>query len=961
MPQPFRRISLLAAVFLAFWVAPRCAVHATGIAPSSFGELRWRQIGPFRGGRALAATGVPGDPRRWYFGAVDGGVWETRDAGRTWRPIFDREPVASIGAIAVAPSNPAVIYVGTGEADMRSDIVQGDGVYKSVDGGKTWTHLGLDDTRQIAAILVDPRNADVVYVAALGHPYGANAGRGVFKSVDGGKTWRKVLYRGPATGAVALAFRPGDARVIYAALWQTRRPPWNVYPPSSGPGGGLYESIDGGAHWRRLGGGLPQITGRIGIALSAADPERVYALVDAAAGGLYRSDDGGAHWVRESADPRIWQRGWYFGGITADPRNADRVWAMNTIVLRSDDGGKRFRPVKGDPTGDDFHLLWIDPKEPRQRILASDQGVLITVNGGRSWSSWFNQPTAQIYHVATDEATPYDVFGAQQDSGAVMLPSRTISSDGIAMPEFHEIVPGGENGMIVADPLNPDLIYGGHVERLDRRTQQTRSVDPTLAHPGIHRATWTLPLAFSPKDPRRLYFGDERLYETRDGGSHWRRISPDLTRPHWSVPKNLDPPTIADNLGRGERRGVIYSVAPSRVAADEIWAGTDDGWVWLSRDDGAHWRNVTPTGLSAWSKIASIDASHFDALTAYVAVDRHRLDDDRPYVYRSHDGGKTWTLIVSGIPSGDFVNVVREDARRPELLYAGTECGVYVSFDDGGHWQSLRLNMPVTSVRDIDVHHDDLVIATHGRGFWILDDATPLRQLTPAVATAGAWLFAPAAAIRWRMPDFIGTPMPAEEPKAKNPPDGAYIDYVLGRRPAGPVTLEILDPSGALVRRWSSAQALTAPNLATIDYAPEWAPQRAHLSAAAGAHRFVWDVRYAPPAGLHEPDAVWAPPGEYTVVLGVDGQRLSRDLRILADPRLHLSAVDYLHQSALATEIDRLRGAVARARSRMVALRRTLLAARSVGAGAAARADAKRITALVARIDAIVGMVPPPN
>ena len=928
MPLSIRR-SWAGSILLCVCVS--AAAHAAGFPPALFGGLRWRSIGPFRGGRALAATGVPGDPLRWYFGAVDGGVWETGDAGRTWRPIFDREPAASIGAIAVAPSDPRVIYVGTGEADMRSDIVQGDGVYKSTDGGRTWTHLGLDDTRQIAAILVDPHDANVVYVAALGHPYGPNAERGVFKSIDGGATWRKVLYRGPDTGAVDLAFEPGDSRVVYAALWQTRRPPWNVYPPSSGPGGGLFVSDDAGAHWRRLRDGLPARTGRIGIATSPADPRRVYALVDAADGGLYRSDDGGAHWARASADPRIWQRGWYFGGVTVDPTNADRVWVMNTIVLRSDDGGRVFLPEKGDPTGDDFHQLWIDPGAPRRRILASDQGVVITLNGGKTWSSWYNQPTAQIYHVATDDAFPYDVFGAQQDSGAVMLPSRTISSDGIAMPEFREIVPGGENGMIAPDPRDPDLVYGGHVDRLDRRTGQTRSVDPTLAHPGIDRATWTLPLVFSPKDPRRLYFANQRLYETRDGGLHWTRISPDLTRPDPAVPPNLDPPTLADNLGRGPRRGVIYSVAPSRVDAAQIWAGTDDGWLWRSDDDGAHWRNVTPPGVTAWSKIASIDASHFDGRTAYVAVDRHRLDDDRPYVYRTHDGGKTWTRIVAGIPPDDFVNVVREDDRHAGLLYAGTESGVYVSFDDGDHWQPLTQNLPVTSVRDLVVKNDDLVIATHGRGFWIMDDVTPLRQMATAVAARGAYLFAPALAYRVRPEGFTGTPLPMSEPRGTNPPDGAFIDYTLPTA-AKMVTLTISDAAGHLVRRYRSTDKVPVTDLAAIQIAPGWIVPPIALATAPGLHRFVWNLRCAAPAPLAGDegswsDGVWAPPGDYRITLDVDGRVLTQTLKVVPDPRMRgMTAADYAAQFALAQRIEADRAAVAMALKQDETLHAALLA-----------------------------------
>ncbi|MDE2149436.1 MAG: hypothetical protein KGJ55_06320 [Gammaproteobacteria bacterium] len=943
------RWALLPALLLA------ATVQAAAFDPALFGGLHWRNIGPFRGGRVLAVTGVLGQPLHWYFGAVDGGVWETRDAGRTWQPIFDGQPVASIGAIAVAPSDPKVIYVGTGEADMRSDIAQGDGVYRSTDGGATWQHAGLDDTRQIARILVDPHDANVAYVAALGHPYGPNAQRGVFKTTDGGRTWRKLLYRDDDTGAVSLAFEPGDADVIYAALWQTRRPPWSVYPPSDGPGSGLYKSTDGGAHWRQLQGhGFPAHSGRIGVAISAAAPRRVYAIVAGPDGGLYRSDDAGGHWLKTSSDPRIWRRGWYFGEIAVDPKNADRVWALNTIVLRSDDGGRTFLPEKGDPTGDDFHQLWIDPGDPARRILGVDQGALVTLDGGATWSSWYNQPTAQIYHVATDHRFPYNVYGAQQDSGAVMLPSRTISQDGIAMPQFHELVAGGESDMIAPDPRDPDLIYGGRVDQLDLGTGQTRSVPPALAYPGVYRATWTLPLAFSPKDPQRLYFGNQRLWLTADGGGHWRPVSPDLTRPQPQVPASLDAVTAADRPLPASRLGVVYAIAPSRVAAETVWVGTDDGLIWRSGDTGAHWRNVTPRGLGAWSKIAAIDASHFDDDSAYVAVDRHRLDDTHPYIYRTHDGGKTWTVIVDGIGTRDFVNVVREDTVRRGLLYAGTEHGVYVSFDDGGHWQPLQLNLPVTSVRDLVVHGDDLVIATHGRGFWILDDVAPLRQLDTRVAGAGAWLFRPAAAVRLHIPEFTGTPMPADEPKAPNPPNGAYIDYTLQQPAQTPVTLEIRDSNGDTVRRWSSADKIAKPDLAALKSAPEWVERPQALSAAAGAHRFVWDFRYAAPAGIKQ--GVWAPPGRYLAVLTAGGRQLQQVFAIEADPRVHLPASAYAQQFALARQIQALRGRLAAAGDELQRLQKA-----ATGYGAAHPQAQPRLAAYTARLAALSGHRTTPN
>jgi photosystem II stability/assembly factor-like uncharacterized protein len=895
----------------------RAAAGPSSVDPASYQALRWRLIGPFRAGRVLAVTGIAGDNRHFYFGAVDGGVWATSDAGRTWHPVFDHEPVGSIGAIAVAPSRPSTIYVGTGEADMRSDIAQGDGMYRSTDGGRHWTHIGLTDSRQIARIIVDPHDPDLVYVAALGHPYGPNAQRGVFRSRDGGRHWKKILYLNHDTGAVDLAFKPGDPKTIYAALWQTRRPPWSVYPPSNGPGSGLYISHDGGEHWSRVvGHGFAANPGRIGLAVSPADPDRVYALVDGpwGQGGLYRSDDGGRDWRHVSADRRIWGRGWYFCALTVDPKNANRLYVMNTIVLESRDGGAHFIALKGDPTGDDFHQLWIDPTDPQRQILGSDQGAQVTLNGGETWSSWYNQPTAQIYHITTDNRFPYWVYGAQQDSGAVALPSRTATYDGITMEQFREITPGGENGMIAVDPRNPDIVYGDgtgsttSVDKLNRKTDQTRDVDPTLAYPWAHyRTDWTLPLVFSKRDPKTLYFANQRLFSTGDGGRHWRPISPDLTRETPGVPPNLDPTTAADDYHVGVRRGVIYSIAPSPLDAKVIWVGTDDGLVWRTADGGAHWKNVTPRALTPWSKVAGIELSHFDPNVAYLAIDRHRLDDDTPYIYVTRDDGRTWSRADAGIPRGSFVNVVREDPVRPGLLYAGTEFGVYVSFDDGAHWQSLQENLPVTSVRDIDVHGSDLVIATHGRGIWIMDDITALRQMS-AVRPGAVTLFKPEVAIRLRPAGFTGTPMPKDEPMAANPPDGAIIDYVLPRGVTGPVVLTILDAHDRMVRRYSSAAHVPPPNPAQLKYAPEWAHPTAIPGAGPGMQRFVWDLHYAkltqPDTQGQSEDGVWAPPGRYTVELTVDGRDYRQPLTVEADPRVKVSTAALQRQFELARRVE---------------------------------------------------------
>jgi len=897
-----------------------CSSAFAAVDPAFFHDLHWRLLGPFRGGRVLAVTGIPAEPEHFYFGSVNGGVWETKDAGRTWSPIFDQQAIGSIGAIAIAPSNPHVLYVGSGESDMRSDIAQGNGMYKSSDGGRTWSHIGLTDSQQIARIVVHPTNPDVLYVAALGHPYGPNTERGLFRSRDGGATWQRVLSRNNDgdTGAVDVSFEPGNPDVLYAALWQTRRTPWSVYPPSNGPGSGLFKSTDGGDHWTEITGhGFPVKPGRIGIAVAPSQPQRVYAVVDAPEGGMYRSDDGGANWIRASSDSRVWSRGWYFGGVTVEPKDADTVYSINVNVYRSTDAGKNFAPVKGAPGGDDYHQLWIDPTHPERRILGVDQGCVVSVNGGRTWSSWFNQPTGQFYHVITDNRFPYWVYGAQQDSGAAGIPSRTNTIDGITMTEFRETTAGGESGNLAPDPKDPDILYGGRVDRLDLRTHQTQSVDPTLAYPGTDRRTWTLPLIFSPRDPHVLYFSNLRMYRTEDGGAHWSVISPDLTRENPATPPNLDDLTASNKSQPGARQGVIYAIAPSRTADHQIWAGTDDGQIWRTRDEGAHWENVTPSALTAWSKVGIIDASHFDSETAYAAIDRHRLDDFKPYVYRTHDGGKTWQLAVSGI--GETVNVVREDPVRRGMLYAGTERGVYVSNDDGDHWQSLQMNLPATSVRDIDVHGDDIVIATHGRAFWAIDNVTPLRQ----DATEGDFLFRPAVAIHERPAGFTGSPMPKDEPMAANPPFGAYIDYMLRSASAQPVTIEIFDASDALVRRYSSADVPPAMDVKRLGTAPEWFTTPSTVSAAPGMHRFVWSIRYPAPAGVSGrrsgggagafADGVWATPGNFKVVLTVNGQKFTQPLMVAPDPRVKMTAAEYAEQFALARQVEQMRASLSAA------------------------------------------------
>jgi photosystem II stability/assembly factor-like uncharacterized protein len=896
---------------------------ASPVPPSLLPELHWRMIGPHRGGRTVAAVGIPNEPSVFYIGVNNGGVWKTSDYGRVWRPIFDDQPTGSIGAVAVAPSNPQVIYVGTGEGLQRPDLSTGDGIYRSSDGGKTWTHLGLRDAQQIPAILVDPSDPDRLFAAVLGHPYGPNPDRGIFRSRDGGRTFEKVLYQNEDVGGMDLAFEPGNPDVVYAVLWESRQAPWEngVF---KGTGSGLFKSTDGGTTWRPLAGGLPGASnglGRIGLGTCASAPKRLYAVVDAVKiGGIYRSDDGGESWRRVNEDPRLWSRDGDFDEIRADPKNPDVVYVANVVTWKSIDGGKTFTAFRGAPGGDDYHRLWINPIDPRTIILAGDQGAIVTVNGGETWSSWYNQPTAQFYHVAADNAFPYRVCGGQQESGSACVSSRG---------EFGQITyrdwrPVGveEYGYAAPDPLDPDIVYGGRLTRFDRRTGQVQDIAPSPLRRDGYRVLRTAPVVFSPTDPKVLYFASERVWKTADGGRSWVAVSPDLSRKDWAVPANVGKYATQ---ARPTRRGVIYTLAPSPVDPNRIWVGTDDGLIHVTTDAGSTWTDVTPPQLVPWAKVSLMDASHFDALTAYAAINTLRLDDLRPHIYRTRDGGKTWTHITDGIPDGGTVNVVREDPQRRGLLFAGTEREVFVSSDDGDHWQSLRLNMPTTSIRDLVVKDADLVVATHGRSFWILDDIAPLRQMDASVVSASSFLFRPQAAFRVRWNTNTDTPLPQEEPAGQNPPDGAVVDYYLRAPAKGPVVLEFLEPGGQVVGRFSSADApLPLPAGRNIpDY---WIRPPQRPSNGAGLHRFVWDLHSQPPPAVLEfeypiaavygdtplePRGPWVLPGDYTVRLTVDGQTESQPLTVRMDPRVKTSPTDLKEQYSRSMQVSQ---AIGRAR-----------------------------------------------
>ena len=902
-----------------------------------FKELRWRDIGPYRGGRTKAAAGVPQQPNTFFIGVVNGGVWKTTDYGRTWVPIFDDQPTGSIGAIAVAPSNPNIIYVGSGEGLQRPDLSTGNGIYKSTDAGKTWTHLGLRDGQQIPQIVVDPRNPDRLFVAVLGHPYGPNEERGLFRSTDGGRSFQKVWYKDANSGAIDVAFAVNDPNTLYLATWEARQGPWEN-GAWQGPGSGLFKSTDGGNTWNPIMSGLPTFAeglGRIGLAVAPSDPRRLYVTIDAGErSGIYRSDDAGGSWRRMSNDPRVHNRGSDFAEVKVDPKNADIVYSGSIVAWKSRDAGVTWTMLRGAPGGDDYHRFWINPDNPDIILLAADQGAVITVNGGQTWSSWYNQPTAQMYHVTTDYSWPYRVCSGQQESGSACVSSR--GNDG--QITFREWRPVGveEYGYVAPDPLDPNIMYGGKVTRFDYRTGQTQNVAPKPYRDANYRMLRTAPILFSPVNPRKLYFGANTIWETVDGGTTWKEISPDLTRKDSIVPPNVG--TYATTPSAIARHpGVVYTIAPSYIRENIIWAGSDDGLIHVTRNGGTSWRNVTPPDLKPWAKVSIMDASHFDTLTAYAAINTLRLDDLRPHIYRTRDGGRTWTRIVSGIDSGATINVVREDPRQRGLLYAGSETQVWVSFDDGDHWQSLRLNMPATSIRDLVIKDDDVVVGTHGRGFWILDDITPLRQVTPAVLGAPAHLFRPGLATRVRASMYTDTPIPPDEPRSENPPDGVMISYHL-KAAAENLSLEILDAAGAVVRRYEKGVNPNPDPRAEGHWPDLWIAPWPELKATPGLHRFAWDLRYPRPdvasfsfpisaipgRTVPEPLGPFVAPGTYTVRLTVDGDTLTQPVRVRMDPRVKTPAALLSARDSLQRELYRAVNSLGTARKQVRTLRESL-------------------------------------
>jgi len=914
--------SVAAALVLALATAASGSGTAS-VSPSFYRALHWRFVGPLRGGRTVALAGVPDRPNLFYIAAVNGGIWRTQDAGRTWTPIFDGQPTGSIGALAVAPSDPRIVYAGSGEGLQRPDLAVGDGIYKSTDGGTTWMHLGLRDGQQIASMAVDQKDPNRLFVAVLGHPYGPNPERGVYRTLDGGSTFTRVLYENENTGAFDVVIDPNDPSVVYATLWAARQAPWEIGASFEIPGSGIFKSSDGGSTWRPLTDGLPQRIGRAEVAVAPSDSRVVYAYADVEkkgdeAGALYRSDDGGAHFALVNDAAEIAQRGDDLVSLAVDPVTPQIVYLTNTSTYRSADGGRTMVAIKGAPGGDDYHTVWVNPHDSKIIALASDQGATISVDDGATWSSWYNQPTAQMYHVNADDRFPYWVCGGQQESGSACVASRGNWGE-VTERDWHT-VGAQEYGYVVPDPLHPGITYGGKVEKHDEGTDQTQEVSPIALPSKQYRVVRTEPIAFDRFDRHRIYFGANLVFASENGGESWRAISPDLTRAHAGVPAVLGP-FENDDPANGAHRGVVYALAPSRVRPGTIWAGTDDGQLWIAHDVSsgamAHWENITPPELTPWSKISQIDASPFDDRTAFVAVNRLRLDDFHPYVYVTRDGGRNWQSITAGLPDQP-VNAIRQDPTARNLLYAATENGVEVSFDGGERWQSLQNDLPRTSVRDVIVHDNDLIVATHGRGFWILDDVEPLRELAGAVLPNAPYLFAPQRAYRVRRSTNTDTPLPPEEPMGENPPDGAILDYAIAGS-AQRIVLAIYDSSGRLVRRFSSDDR-PPPPIPNLDKPAYWERPFVRPSTAAGMHRFVWDLREPNPRAVTQdlpisavphdtprvPQGPLVPPGVYTVRLEVDGRITQRQLTVAMDPRVAISTAHLERQYLLARRVAAL-------------------------------------------------------
>jgi photosystem II stability/assembly factor-like uncharacterized protein len=875
--------------------------------PKLFSRMQWRQVGPFRGGRALAIEGVPGEPNTWYFGAVAGGVWKTTDGGANWAPVFDKQDISSIGAIAVAPSDHNTIYAGTGEAAIRGNTTYGTGVYKSVDGGKNWKNIGLRDTRQIGALIVHPTNPDIVLVAALGHAFGPNQERGIFRTSDGGKTWNKVLYKDENTGGIDIVFDPHNPNVVFASLWQARRQPW--FFSSGGPGSGLYKSEDNGVTWKQLtGNGLPDgILGKIGIAVSGADSNRIYAIIEAKEGGIYRSEDGGENWARVNDDGRFRQRAWYFSKIYADPKSVDTVYVLNTGAFKSVDGAKTFNLLPA--RHGDHHGFWIDPQNPNRLGNANDGGASVSMDGGKTWTTQGNQPTAQFYHVAVDNAFPYHIYGAQQDNSNVGIASR--SESGMIGRENWFMAGGGECGFVIPDPRDWHIIYSnneGYITRYDKNKEEIQDVSvwpmDNSGHGATdltHRFQWVSPLMLSPHNPDVIYTAAECVFKSSDHGMTWNQISPDLTRNDKSKQQPSGGP-LTNDITSVEYFDTIFALAESPKQQGTLWAGTDDGVVQVSTDDGQHWANVTPK-MPEWSTVSIIDPSPHDANSAYLAVDRHRLDDFKPYIFKTTDLGKSWTAITAGIPDGAYAHAVREDPRRKGLLYAGTELGVYVSFDDGAHWQPLQLNLPQSPIHDLVVKDDDLVAATHGRAFWVLDDLAPLRQINPQTASADTILYQPQTAVRLHYPEEIDKRQPAGE----NPPPGAIIDYYFKTAPKDEVTIDIYDSQGKVVRHLSSKEKKE------FEQPPEWPDQVKELKtipANEGMNRYAWNLRYNDPIqtpgafyGGAGPRGSLALPGDYQAKLTANGKTQTAPLHLVLDPRSKGQEAALQKQFALSQQV----------------------------------------------------------